>query len=56
MQLLWYVDPETGNTTDYQGDRVTRVPAHETLDGGEVVPGFRIRLRDVLNELDEETQ
>jgi hypothetical protein len=50
------VDPETGDTRVYQGDRVTQVPAEETLDGIDIVPGFRIRLRDVLNELDEETQ
>jgi Uma2 family endonuclease len=56
VQLLWYVDPETGDAAVYQGDRVTQVPAEETLDGGDIVPGFRIRLRDVLNELDEETQ
>jgi hypothetical protein len=56
VQLLWYVDPETGDATVYQGDRVTQVPAEETLDGIDIVPGFRIRLRDVLNELDEETQ
>jgi hypothetical protein len=56
VQLLWYVDPETGDATVYRGDRVTQVPAEETLDGIDIVPGFRIRLRDVLNELDEETQ
>jgi hypothetical protein len=56
VQLLWYVHPETGNITVYRGDHVTQVPAEETLDGIDIVPGFRIRLRDVLNELDEETQ
>jgi Uma2 family endonuclease len=54
VQLLWYVDPETGDTTVYQGDRVTQAPAEETMDGGDVVPGFRVRLRDVLDELHAE--
>ena len=53
VRLLWYVDPATGDTTVYQGDRVTQVPAQETLDGGDVVPGFRLCLRDVLDELKE---
>ena len=53
VQLLWYVDPETGNTTVYQGDRVTFVAAEEVLDGGEVLPGFQVRLADVLLELRE---
>lgn len=54
VELLWYIDPETGNTTVYHRDRVAFVTADEALDGGEVVPGFQIRLRDVLDELDEE--
>lgn len=54
VQLLWYVNPLTGDTTVYQGDRVTYVSAEETLDGGDVLPGFRIRLRDLLNDLQEE--
>ncbi|MGI8913980.1 MAG: Uma2 family endonuclease [Chloroflexota bacterium] len=54
VQILWYVDPETGNTAVYQGDRVSFVTADETLDGGEVEPGFQIRLRDMLDELNAE--
>ncbi|HEY8838420.1 MAG TPA: Uma2 family endonuclease [Dehalococcoidia bacterium] len=53
VQLLWYVNPETGNTTVYEGNRVTYVAADETLDGGDVLPGFQVRLRDLLDELNE---
>lgn len=56
VRLLWYVDPETGNTTVYQGDRVTTVAAEELLDGGDVLPGFQIRLRDLLDGLKEELE
>jgi Uma2 family endonuclease len=54
VQLLWYVDPVTGDTTVYQGELVIQVLAHEALDSGEVVPGFSLRLRDVLDELNAE--
>jgi Uma2 family endonuclease len=53
VQLLWYVDPDTGDTTVYRGDQVSVVPADETLDGGDVLPGFQIRLASVLQELRE---
>jgi Uma2 family endonuclease len=53
VQLLWYIDPESGDTTVYQGDRVSVIPADETLDGGDVLPGFQIRLGSVLQELRE---
>lgn len=56
VQLLWYIDPKSGNTTVYQGDRVWHVAAEEPLDGGEVLPGFQIRLRDVLAGLSEELE
>lgn len=56
VQLLWYVDPETGDTTVYQGDETSVVPADEMLDGGDVLPGFQIRLGSVLQELREEME
>ena len=51
VRLLWYVDPETGLTVVYQGDRVTYVGADEVLTGGDVLPGFTMRMREVLDEL-----
>lgn len=54
VRLLWYVDPVTGTTTVYQGGRITLVPAEETLDGGDVIPGFQVRIRDLLDEIHSE--
>lgn len=54
VRLLWYIDPETGNTAVYQEERVRYVMAEETLDGGDVLPGFQIRLADVLRDLREQ--
>jgi len=52
VRLLWYVDSETGLTTVYRGDHIAYVGADEPLEGGDVVPGFQLRLRDVLDELE----
>jgi Uma2 family endonuclease len=51
VQLLWYVDPDTGDTTVYHGDRIRYVTADETLSGEDVLPGFTLRMREVLDEL-----
>jgi Uma2 family endonuclease len=49
VRLLWYVNPETGVTMVYRGDDIQRVGADDILDGTDVVPGFRLRIRDVLD-------
>ena len=53
VRLLWYVNPETGTTMVYQGDRVTRVGPDQVLDGGDVVPGFQLKMRELLDEFEE---
>lgn len=50
VRLLWYVNPETGTTMVYHGSGVARVGPDATLDGADVVPGFSMRLRDVLDQ------
>lgn len=56
VQLLWYVDPERGTTTVYGVGGIQRVAAAESLDGGDVVPGLRVRLQDLLDELTTEDE
>jgi Uma2 family endonuclease len=56
VPLLWYVNPQTGVTTVYTGQEIRRVPPEETLDGGTVLPGFALRMVDVLSELEEPDQ
>ncbi|HEY8745188.1 MAG TPA: hypothetical protein VIU62_19030 [Chloroflexota bacterium] len=38
-------------TTVYHRDTIRRVAADQTLDGGDVLPGFALRMADVLREL-----
>jgi len=51
VRLLWYVNPVTGDTTVYQGDRVSHVAASEVLNGGDVLPGFEICLQTILDDI-----
>lgn len=51
VRLLWYVDPDTGITTVYHAGRITSVGPDEDLDGVDVLPGFRLRLRTVFDQL-----
>ena len=51
VRLLWYVNARSGLTTVYRAGEVRRVPPDQELDGGEVLPGFTLRMADVLREL-----
>jgi Uma2 family endonuclease len=51
VRLLWYVDPDTGITIVYHAGRITSVGPDEDLDGADVLPGFRLRLRTVFDQL-----
>lgn len=51
VRLLWYVDLESGITTVYHAGRITSVGPDEDLDGADVLPGFRLRLRGVYDQL-----
>jgi Uma2 family endonuclease len=54
VRLLWYVEPENGVTTVYRGDTETSVGPNEALSGDDVLPGFTLRMGDVLDELTAE--
>lgn len=56
VRLLWYVNPESGVVTVYEGGRLHHVGADEPLDGGEVLPGLSLRLRDLLTEIEEDDE
>ena len=51
VRLLWYVDPDTGTTAVFHAGAVRYVDADEELDGADVVHGFHLRLRELLDEL-----
>jgi Uma2 family endonuclease len=51
VRLLWSVDPTTGITAVYRPHGGEVVGPEECLDAGDVLPGFTVRLRDLLDEL-----
>lgn len=55
VRLVWVIDPETRTAEVYTGvdDSVQRTEA-DTLDGGDILPGFILPLRDLFGELDRQ--
>ena len=52
-RLVWYVDPRKRAVRVYTSPvQVITFGEGETLDGGEVLPGFTLPLRDLFAELD----
>ncbi len=53
VRLLWIVDPGARTVAVYTGpDRVRTRTEIDALDGGDVLPGFALPLRDLFAELD----
>jgi Uma2 family endonuclease len=47
VRLVWYLDPETRTARAFTSPTDVRVLAEsDTLDGGAVLPGFRLSIRD----------
>lgn len=55
VQLVWMVDPRTRTVTVFSSpDESVELAEDQTLDGGEVLAGFTIRLSDLFAELDRQ--
>ena len=53
-ELMWIVDPEARTVKVCTSARHSKVLTEsQILDGGAVLPGFKLRLRDLFAELDE---
>ena len=49
VRLVWYIDPATRNVTVYtSASRSKTVPQSGTLDGGKVLPGFKIAVSELF--------
>lgn len=49
VRLVWIVDPETESVEVYTSrDQCTKVERTGTLDGGDVLPGFKLSLRKLF--------
>jgi Uma2 family endonuclease len=55
VRLVWLIDPEARTVTVYTSpEESTELDATQTLDGGVVLPGFILPLRDLFAELDRQ--
>ena len=53
-RLVWYVDPKTRTVRAFTSpDSVITLNDDQTLDGGEVLPGFTLNLRELFAEFDD---
>jgi Uma2 family endonuclease len=53
---VWYVDPETRSARGYAGlTDVTVVDQDGVLDGGPVLPGFQLSLRELFARADRQS-
>ena len=54
VRLVWLIDPDRRTVTVLTPPEVTGIlTEEETLDGGEVLPGFSCAVRDILPPADE---
>ncbi|HEY4328490.1 MAG TPA: Uma2 family endonuclease [Phycisphaerae bacterium] len=52
-RLVWEIDPQTRTATVYTDpENLTLLKEDQSLDGGEVLPGFSLSLRELFGELD----
>ena len=53
VRLVWYIDPRSRTVVAYSAaDQGMELTEAESLDGGEVLPGFTLPLRELFGELD----
>jgi len=54
VRLVWFVDPRAGTVRVFSSpDDVTELGPGDTLDGGDVLPGFRVRVARLFSELED---
>ncbi len=53
-ELVWYVDPQTQSATVYTSpEGPSRIGPEGELDGGDVLPGFKLSLRTLFSEAEK---
>jgi Uma2 family endonuclease len=55
VRLVWEVDPRARTVDVYESpEHSTRLDESQTLEGGDVLPGFALQLADLFGELDRQ--
>jgi Uma2 family endonuclease len=57
VELIWFIDPESRSATIHRPDGgAERLDENGVLDGGVVLPGFRLALRELLDTYERESK
>jgi Uma2 family endonuclease len=48
IPLIWVIYPDTRTAIEYRGRHTETIPADGALDGGDVLPGFRLPLAELF--------
>jgi len=57
VRLVWEIDPDARTVAVYTGpEQCTTLTQDQTLDGGDVLPGFTLSLRELFAELGRQGQ
>jgi Uma2 family endonuclease len=57
VEVVWFIDRETRSATIYTSlEDAEPVPADGFLDGGKLLPGFRVSLAELFADADEQAQ
>lgn len=55
VRLVWYIDPQTRSAKVHRGPTsLSEIDENGILDGGEVLPGFQVPLRELFEEADRQ--
>jgi Uma2 family endonuclease len=55
VRLVWYIDPETRTARAYTSLKdMTEIDENGALDGGDVLPGFRLPLRELFAQAERQ--
>jgi Uma2 family endonuclease len=53
VEMVWEIDPVTRTVAVYTGvTQLVTLTVRDTLDGGSVLPGFRLPIQELFAELD----
>ena len=56
VRLIWYIEPEMRTATSYTSPSASSAIAPDGfLDGGEVLPGFRLSLAQLFSRADRQS-
>jgi Uma2 family endonuclease len=57
VRAVWVIDPPTESARVYsRPTEFTLIPKGGTIDGGDVLPGFKLHLADLFADLDDHTE